>query len=299
MHVFMGAALALLLLFRLWAAYVRFWEARGHLENSIQACRTVAVTVITQYHRHLGEPGAEVPKCVDDIRRYSMMYFFCMIFQLIEVDVRQKEIEELLTHQELQLLLRTPRARGITCIKWVAARLAYLEALGYLAPLQLHETNEALQRMISSFNGMVKIKSTSMPLSVRQLSSALAVLYVYTAPLALASDFHQIHDEYWSVMLRTLFATLILGFTILGINQAAASLEDPWRNSDSDLPLVKTGVRLNEEMLFLFAEPIPPLVGPDNGDQKHGDSDAVMGSRPVGAGSRGGHIKEIDGTVEP
>jgi hypothetical protein len=26
--------------------------------------------------------GAEVPKCVDDIRRYSMMYFFCMIYQV-------------------------------------------------------------------------------------------------------------------------------------------------------------------------------------------------------------------------
>ena len=41
----------------------------------------------------------EVPKCVDDIRRYTMMYFFCMIYQLIDVDVRQKAIEELLTQQ--------------------------------------------------------------------------------------------------------------------------------------------------------------------------------------------------------
>ena len=53
--------------------------------------------------------------------------------------------QELLTQQELQLLLRTPRARAITCVKWVAARLAHLEALGYMAPLQLHETNEGLQ----------------------------------------------------------------------------------------------------------------------------------------------------------
>ena len=42
--------------------------------------------------------------------------------------------------------------------------------------------------------------------------------------------------------------------------QTAAALEDPWRNSDADLPLVKMGVRLNEELLFLFAEPIPQLV---------------------------------------
>ena len=173
-----------------------------------------------------------MPKCVDDIRRYSMMYFFCMIYQLIEVDVRQREIEDLLTQQELQLLLRTPRARAVTCIKWVAARLAHLEALGYMAPLQLHETNEGLQGMMSAFNGLVKIKSTPTPfpvrasphtppplppfrrgpcatltraagasaIQIRQLCSVLAVVYVYFAPLALANEFSNILDQYWSVM---------------------------------------------------------------------------------------------------
>ena len=82
--------------------------------------------------------------------------------------MRQKEIEELLTQQELQLLLRTPRARAVTCVKWVAARLAHLEALGYMAPLQLHDTNEGLQGIISAFNGLVKIKSTPTPFAIRQ-----------------------------------------------------------------------------------------------------------------------------------
>jgi len=255
------------------------------------------VLVITQYHRHYGEPGVEVPKCVDDIRRYSMMYFFCMIYQLIEVDVRQREIEELLTQQELQLLLRTPRGRAITCVKWVAARLAHLEALGYMAPLQLHETNEGLQGMISAFNGLVKIKSSPTPFAIRQLCSVLAVVYVYFAPLALANEFSNILDQYWSVMLRTMFASVLLGFAIFGINQTAAALEEPWRNSESDLPLIKMGVRLNEEMLYLFAEPIPPLVGPDGNETKNGGGETLVGARPTGAGMRGGHAKELDGTA--
>jgi len=297
LHVMMGAALGFLLVFRLQTAYNRFWEARGHVELAIQSCRSIAVLVITQYHRHYGDPGFDVPKCVDDIRRYIMMYFFCMIYQLIDVDVRQKAIEELLTQQELQLLLRTPRARAITCVKWVAARLAHLEALGYMAPLQLHETNEGLQGMITAFNGLTKIKTTPTPFAIRQLCSVLAVVYVYFAPLALANEFSNILDQYWSVMLRTMLSSVLLGFAILGMNQTASVLEDPWRNSESDLPLVKIGTKLNEELLSLFAEPIPPLVGPDNMDTKAGVAEALIGARPTGSGSRGGRIKEIDGTA--
>lgn len=226
-----------------------------------------------------------------------MMYFFCMIYQLIDVDVRQKAIEELLTQQELQLLLRTPRARAITCVKWVAARLAHLEALGYMAPLQLHETNEGLQGMITAFNGLTKIKTTPTPFAIRQLCSVLAVVYVYFAPLALANEFSNILDQYWSVMLRTMLSSVLLGFAILGMNQTASVLEDPWRNSESDLPLVKIGTKLNEELLSLFAEPIPPLVGPDNMETKAGVGEALIGARPTGSGSRGGRIKEIDGTA--
>ena len=36
-----------------------------------------------------------------------------------------------------------------------------------MAPLQLHETNEGLQGMISAFNGLTKIKTTPTPFAVR------------------------------------------------------------------------------------------------------------------------------------
>ena len=195
----MSAALGFLLVFRLQTAYARFWEARGHLEDAMHACRNIAVLVVTQYHRHYGEPGAlalphppsrqpryrtltysahciggsgpEVPKCVDDVRRYLMLYYLSMVYRLLDLDLRQPHIENFCTQQELQLLLRADGARSVTCIKWVAARLAHLEALGYMAPLQLHETNEGLSMMVHAYNGLVKIKTTQVPFSIRQLCS--------------------------------------------------------------------------------------------------------------------------------
>jgi len=124
------------------------------------------------------------------------------------------------------------------------------------------------------------------------------VWYVYFAPLALANEFNKITDQYWSLMLRTMLSSVLLGFAILGINQTAMLLEDPGRNSESDLPLVKMGIRLNEELLFLFAEPIPPLVGQEVQDSK-GGQEALIGSKPNGVGTRGGRIKEMDGLAYP
>ena len=87
-------------------------------------------------------------------------------------------------------------------LKWIGARLAYLASLGYLSPLQLHETNESITLLIESFNGLTKIKSTPIPFPIRQLCSLLTVIYVYSAPLALATAFRGF-SEYWNIMGRT------------------------------------------------------------------------------------------------
>lgn len=115
--------------------------------------------------------------CSSDTRRWAAR----QINQLHEMDVRQPNIEDFVTKQEMDLLLRrrtgqvrattaashttrrppspaltgprpplppsprttAPLAQAITALKWIGARLAYLESLGYLSPLQLHETNES------------------------------------------------------------------------------------------------------------------------------------------------------------
>ena len=64
-----------------------------------------------------------------------------------------------------------------------------------MAPLQLHETNDSLSLMISAYNGLAKIKTTQTPFAIRQLCSLISVVYVYSAPLALANEFSQLVDQ--------------------------------------------------------------------------------------------------------
>lgn len=290
LHLFIIPALGFLLVFRLQIAYQRFWEARTHADKAIHSCRQIAVLVITQFHRHYGEPGVEVPKCVDDIRRYLMCYYLTLSYQLLGMNIRHALIEDFVTAQEMQLLVKQQNSHAVTCVKWVGARLAHLESLGYMAPLQLHETNEGLSGMIEAFNGLVKIKTTPAPFAIKQLCSILGMIYVYIAPVALADSFNSTFDEYWSVMLRTIIASVMVAVAILGINESATQLEEPWRNSEADLPLIKMGWQLNKDLLAIFADPIPPLVGAELYETESGNKPGVGSQR---ADVRANRVKQI------
>ena len=285
LHILLTPGIGFLVVFRCTSAFNRFWEARGHLSKAIKGCRTLAIIVITQYHRHAGKPGDDIPKAVDDVRRYLLVYFHTMINQLHETEVRQPNIEDFVTKQEMDLLLRRRTGQAITALKWIGARLAYLESLGYLSPLQLHETNESLTLLIESFNGLTKIKSTPIPFPIRQLCSLLTVIYVYSAPLALATAFRGF-TEYWNIMGRTVGGSVscrtpptlspqsphhrppsshqvLLALAFFGINQTAVDLEDPLGSDANDLPLDRMGQALIEELNGLFSEPIPILKAPN------------------------------------
>ena len=82
---FVTAAVAFLLTQKLSLAYARFWEARGHLGAAVKCCRSILVMVKPRLepHHHIAAEAA------DDIRRYCMLYYWTMCFQLLGMEVRQ------------------------------------------------------------------------------------------------------------------------------------------------------------------------------------------------------------------
>ena len=53
----------------------------------------------------------------------------------------------------------------------VLHRLTALEEMGYLSPLQLHETNEGIEHMSEALDELLKIAETPPPFPIRQMSS--------------------------------------------------------------------------------------------------------------------------------
>ena len=252
-----GVGTAFLLTMRVQTAYARYWEARGHIGTSIKCCRTTGILVVTQFHRHYGQPGSEVPKCVDDIRRYMMLYFYTMMLQVQGKSLNNSRLEQYLTQPELNLLQGRKNA-AVVCVKWIASRLAHLESLGYMSPLQLHETNDALDGMIDAFNGLTKIKGTPIPFPIRQLCNILNTVYCYTIPLVFASKFASTYNEQLNIIGRTCLSAALISFAFFGINTTAKVLEDPLGDDDNDLPLMKFATGLHTELLTLFSDEIPP-----------------------------------------
>ena len=82
---FVTAAVAFLLTQKLSLAYARFWEARGHLGAAVKCCRSILVMVKPrlELHHHIAAEAA------DDIRRYCMLYYWTMCFQLLGMEIRQ------------------------------------------------------------------------------------------------------------------------------------------------------------------------------------------------------------------
>ena len=306
-----GVGTAFLLTMRVQTAYARYWEARGHIGTSIKCCRTTGILVVTQFHRHYGQPGSEVPKCVDDIRRYMMLYFYTMMLQVQGKSLNNSRLEQYLTQPELNLLQGRKNA-AVVCVKWIASRLAHLESLGYMSPLQLHETNDALDGMIDAFNGLTKIKGTPIPFPIRQLCNILNTVYCYTIPLVFASKFASTYNEQLNIIGRTCLSAALISFAFFGINTTAKVLEDPLGDDDNDLPLMKFATGLHTELLTLFSDEIPPLVGQvgeltpavpngNGGGRRTSTKPSIVGTAPCRNSCepsyvpRAGKLKQSDG----
>ena len=306
-----GVGTAFLLTMRVQTAYARYWEARGHIGTSIKCCRTTGILVVTQFHRHYGQPGSEVPKCVDDIRRYMMLYFYTMMLQVQGKSLNNSRLEQYLTQPELNLLQGRKNA-AVVCVKWIASRLAHLESLGYMSPLQLHETNDALDGMIDAFNGLTKIKGTPIPFPIRQLCNILNTVYCYTIPLVFASKFASTYNEQLNIIARTCLSAALISFAFFGINTTAKVLEDPLGDDDNDLPLMKFATGLHTELLTLFSDEIPPLVGQvgeltpavpngNGGGRRTSTKPSIVGTAPCRNSCepsyvpRAGKLKQSDG----
>lgn len=82
---FVTAAVAFLLTQKLSLAYARFWEARDHLGAAVRCCRSILVMVKPRL-----EPDHHIAaEAADDVRRYCMLYYWTMCFQLLGMDSKQ------------------------------------------------------------------------------------------------------------------------------------------------------------------------------------------------------------------
>jgi predicted membrane chloride channel (bestrophin family) len=296
-YAFISFLLAFLLIFRLETAYARYWEARTVLANAKTSIISVGLLAVTQYHRHYGEPGDDVKVCVEGVHRYLCLFYFTLVNQLRNVDVRQQNIEHYVTESEMALLRKRAGVEApIKVVKWIGAQLCNMESMGYISPLQLHETNEGLEGMVEAFVNLEKIKHCKVPFTIRQFCTMLTLFFVYTSPFAIATTFAQSYTEFNTILGRTLLSSFLSGIFYLSINATSRTLEDPCGDDPHDLDLDTLGKEIVSVLMGMFTDPIPTVVsvGLESNNVKQ-----VLDGRPMKAtpdqSSRGGQISNADG----
>ena len=245
---FFSAAVAFLLTSKLSLAYARYWEGRGHLGTAVKCCRAIAILIKPR----LGDDIVALD-CADDARRYSMLYYWTMCFQLL--GMQSKGMPVVMQHlegrpEEEQLLFERPANTALTALVWLSARVADLAEAGVLSQHELQENCRIVNEMVEAFNESTKLKNTPVPLPMEHLCAVLTNVYVYTSPLALATAFRlatnsicyqadpftpgnwtvvhagtpgaqcmdvPMFDTFYGVMSRTCFSCFCLGVGYFGI----------------------------------------------------------------------------------
>jgi len=184
---FVSAAVAFLLTQKLSLAYARFWEARGHLGQAVKCCRSIAVMVKPR----LGPGQLKAAEAADDARRYAMLYYWALCFQLLGMDLKQEVVMHHLKGrpEEEELLFKRKNNQALTALVWLSSRIADLAVEGVLTQHELQEGLRRVDEMVEAFNGATKIKNTPIPAPMEHLCAVLTNLYVISAPLAIATAF--------------------------------------------------------------------------------------------------------------
>ena len=287
---FFSAAVAFLLTSKLSLAYARYWEGRGHLGTAVKCCRAIAILIKPR----LGDDIVALD-CADDARRYSMLYYWTMTFQLL--GMKSKGMPVVMQHlegrqEEEALLFERPANTALTALVWLSARMVDLAEAGVLSQHELQENCRIVNEMVDAFNGATKLKNTPIPLPMEHLCAVLTNLYVYTSPLALATAFRLAtnsicHEEdpftpgnwttvdagtpgarcmsipmfstFYGVMSRTCFSCFCLGIGYFGIFELGNTFAEPFGDDECDLGslLMTMGDGLEADLNHIFEQPVP------------------------------------------
>ena len=244
MHVLIGTALGMLLVFRTNSSYDRFWEGRRMWGNIINESRNLA--------RLGGVALAAVPELRERMFAWLIAFPVAAMNQLRgrakELGVAAEKLSEeerrlALDHQHVPLAI----ARKITCCLDEARQRGAISDYHFIA------LDQNVQLLVDYLGACERIHRTPMPFAYMVHLRRVILIYCYSLPLALVADF-----SWWTIP-----ATFFVGFVLLGIEEIGVEIEDPFGNDDNDLPLEAfcETIRKNvEEMSAAGGQPAPHVT---------------------------------------
>lgn len=219
-HTLIGVALGLLLVFRTNASYDRYWEGRRLLGAMVNRTRDLA---------------RQIACWVDDERARAELVRLVTLFYAVAAMTLRRErdlskLGERITAEE-RAALEPLNHRTPVVIAWIGKRAA--------SHLQNEQRLFAIDQNLTALNdclgGAERILKTPIPFAYAQHIKTFVMLFVFTAPFAMAETM-----KWWTPL-----ASGLLAFALLGIDEIGVEIEDPFGHDANDLPLDAIGAGID------------------------------------------------------
>ena len=240
--IFPDLVLGLLLVFRTNTAYDRFWEGRklwGTLVNTVRNfSRQIWLMV----------PEKEVNDTAHKIVTLKLLVAFAVATKLhLRGEKVNSEIEAL-TSSEQYTKLQTMNHPPLEIAFWIGDYLQDKNKHHHLHIYQLTALYKLLDTMVDVLGGCERISKTPLPLAYQIHLQQILLIYCLILPLKIVNN----------LGLFTGLIVAIMTFTLLGIEEIARQIENPFGYDENDLQLdaiCQTMLRNIQDLISL-----PPSV---------------------------------------
>ena len=235
--------LSLLLVFRLNAAYDRYWEGRklwGALVNSVRnLTRGIAIEI---------EANSK-PDRLEKVATVRLVVAFAIATKL---HLRREPVDrQLITlisssrYSELQNTNHQP----LKVAFWIGEYLQDRYRRNYLDVYQLTTLQNLLNDLVNILGGCERILKTPTPLALPILLKQLLILYCLSLPIEMVDTL-----KWWTVPI-----IIVITSILFGIEEIGSELENPFGHNPNNLPLnvICDGISNNTEELIESQKPLP------------------------------------------
>jgi putative membrane protein len=216
-HSLIGAALSLLLVFRTNASYDRFWEGRKLWGSIVNESRNLGRSVSALLGRE--------PTLANETIRWGIVFPWAAARQLRGMSPEGPHLDEFTPAE--QALVSKSRQPWLAAARQITQRLQSARDAGLLTDIQFQYADQNVQILVDNVGGCQRIHNTPLPYAYMVHLRRALIIYAYTLPLALVDAF-----ESWTVLV-----TLLITYTLFGIEEIGVEIEDPFGDDENDLPL--------------------------------------------------------------
>jgi putative membrane protein len=223
-HTLIGAALALLLVFRTNASYDRYWEGRRQLGTITNRTRDLC--------RQLSTVVALDAATRARLGRYLVAYYRLGAMWLRDERDLAALGDSLLPEE--RRAIEPLVARPFVVLGWVSRELAERVRDGALRPELLVPIERNFTDLVEALGSCDRIRRTPVPFAYAHHIKVFFALFCFTVPFAMVEAM----GDYVPV------ASAVLSFALFGIDEIGVEIEDPFGRDPNDLPVDAIGLTI-------------------------------------------------------